>query len=115
MVQFSGSTSLHAQGTNVIVSGQGCFLTDSEGNRFLDAMAGLWCVAVGYGRTEIAEAVYEQMKRLPYYCSALSATTDMTILLAEKLMALVPLHFCSGPRRVLLPCGDRIGPRSGEV
>ena len=83
---------LHAQGTNVIVSGQGCFLTDSEGNRFLDAMAGLWCVAVGYGRTEIAEAVYEQMKRLPYYCSALSATTDMTILLAEKLMALVPLH-----------------------
>ncbi len=73
---------LHASGTNVIVSGDGCFLTDSEGNRLLDVMAGLWCVNVGYGRSEIAEAVYEQMKRLPYYCSAFSATTDTTILLA---------------------------------
>ncbi len=83
---------LHASGTNVIVSGDGCFLTDSEGNRLLDVMAGLWCVNVGYGRSEIAEAVYEQMKTLPYYCSAFNATTDTTILLAEKLTGLVPPH-----------------------
>ena len=83
---------LHASGTHVIVSGDGCFLTDSEGKRLLDIMAGLWCVNVGYGRTEIAEAVYEQLKTLPYYCSALSATTDTTILLAEKLTGLVPPH-----------------------
>ena len=83
---------LHASGTHVIVSGDGCFVTDTEGNRLLDIMAGLWCVNVGYGRTEIAEAVYEQLKTLPYYCSALSATTDTTILLAEKLTGLVPPH-----------------------
>ena len=81
---------LHAAGTNVIVSGEGCFLIDSKGNRLLDMMAGLWCVNVGYGRSEIAEAVYQQLKVLPYYCSALNSTTDTTILLAEKLSCLAP-------------------------
>ncbi len=83
---------LHVAGTHVIVSGEGCHLTDTEGNRLLDLMAGLWCVNVGYGRAEIAQAVYEQLSTLPYYCSALSATTDTTILLAEKLSGLVPPH-----------------------
>ncbi len=81
---------LHAAGTNVIVSGEGCFLIDSEGKRLLDMMAGLWCVNVGYGRPEIAEAVYEQLRVLPYYCSALNSTTDTTILLAERLSRLAP-------------------------
>lgn len=42
---------MHAQGTRIIVSGEGCFVYDSDGRRFLDALAGLWCVVVGYGRT----------------------------------------------------------------
>jgi len=41
-------------------------LWDAEGNRYLDAMAGLWCVNVGYGRKTIADAVYVQMQKLPY-------------------------------------------------
>ena len=43
-------------GSRIIVSGQGCWLTDSDGHRILDGMAGLWCVNVGYGRSELIEA-----------------------------------------------------------
>ena len=50
-----------------IVRADGCWVYDSEGRRYLDAMAGLWCVNVGYGRREIVDAVTEQMARLPYY------------------------------------------------
>jgi putrescine aminotransferase len=81
---------MHEQGTRVITSGQGCFLYDSEGRRFLDAISALWCVNVGYSRREIVDAIYEQMKKLPYYCSAWNSTTEPTILLAERLTTLGP-------------------------
>src|SRR5215469_4900776 len=50
-----------------VVQAEGCYVYDSEGRRYLDAMAGLWCVNVGYGRREIVAAVADQMTRLPYY------------------------------------------------
>lgn len=50
-----------------IASAEGCYVYDAEGRRFLDAMAGLFCVNVGYGRREIVAAAAEQMARLPYY------------------------------------------------
>ncbi len=81
---------LHAQGTRVITSGEGCFIYDSEGRRFLDAISALWCVNVGYSRREIADAIYEQMKKLPFYCSAWNSTTEPTVLLSERLTALAP-------------------------
>jgi len=64
---FTDTADLAAKGARVITAAQGCWLTDSEGNRLLDAMAGLWCVNVGYGRDEIVEAVARQMRELPYY------------------------------------------------
>ena len=51
------------KGTRVIVKAEGVYLYDSEGNRILDGMAGLWCVNLGYGRRELAEAAYRQMLR----------------------------------------------------
>lgn len=51
----------------VIVGAEGSTIVDAEGKEYLDAMAGLWCVNVGYGRKEIAESVHEQMLELPYY------------------------------------------------
>ena len=51
----------------VIVSADGCEVTDSDGKTYLDAYGGIWNVNVGYGRDEIVEAVYEQMKTLPFY------------------------------------------------
>ena len=50
----------------VIVSADGCEITDSDGKTYLDAYGGIWNVNVGYGRDEIVEAVYEQMKTLPF-------------------------------------------------
>ncbi len=58
---FTNHQEMHAQGTHVIVSGEGCFLTDATGRRLLDGLAGLWCVNVGYGRKEIVDAVQAQM------------------------------------------------------
>ncbi|MED4691486.1 aminotransferase class III-fold pyridoxal phosphate-dependent enzyme, partial [Peribacillus frigoritolerans] len=70
-------------GAMVIKNGQGAWITDVDGNRFLDGMSGLWCVNVGYGRTELAEAAYEQLKELPY--APLTNSHIPAIKLAEKL------------------------------
>ncbi|MEO0621132.1 MAG: aspartate aminotransferase family protein [Pseudomonadota bacterium] len=64
---FTDTADLAAKGARVLTGADGVWLTDSEGNRILDGMAGLWCVNVGYGRHEIADAVHQQMLRLPYY------------------------------------------------
>ncbi|HUR47507.1 MAG TPA: aminotransferase class III-fold pyridoxal phosphate-dependent enzyme, partial [Candidatus Saccharimonadales bacterium] len=81
---------MHPQGTHVIVSGEGCYLTDAQGRRLLDGLAGLWCVNVGYGRREIVDAVNEQMRRLPYYCSFFNSTNEPAIRLSQKLAQLAP-------------------------
>ncbi len=64
-------------------SGQGAWITDIDGNRYMDGMSGLWCVNVGYGRKELAEAAYEQMMKLPYF--PLTQSHMPAIQLAEKL------------------------------
>jgi len=51
----------------VVTSGEGSWITDLNGNRYLDAMSGLWCVNVGYGREEMAKAAYDQLVAMPYY------------------------------------------------
>jgi taurine-pyruvate aminotransferase len=69
--------------TIVAEKAEGSWVTDSDGKRYLDAMAGLWCVNVGYGRTELAEAAYEQLKEMAYF--PLSQSHIPAIKLAEKL------------------------------
>lgn len=70
-----------------VVSGEGCYLTDKDGNVFLDGLAGLWCVNVGYGRKELAEVAAEQMMQLPYLAPTMSHKPG--ILLACKLLELL--------------------------
>lgn len=89
---FTDHKDLRAAGSRIIVRGDGPFLYDSEGNEILDGMAGLWCVNVGYGRHELAEAAYEQMKELPYYNSFFRCATPTPILLAKKIAELAPAH-----------------------
>lgn len=81
---------MHAQGTHVIVSGSGVFLQDAQGRQLLDGLAGLWCVNVGYGRAEIADAVAAQMRQLAYYPSFFNTTTEPAIRLAARLASLAP-------------------------
>lgn len=89
---FSEHRTLHKEGSRVIVKGDGVWLTDSEGNRILDGMAGLWCSQVGHGRREIADAVHAQMVELEYYNTFFKTTHPPAVQLAEKLASLAPDH-----------------------
>ena len=71
-----------------IARAEGCFVFDAAGRRYLDAMAGLWCVNVGYGRREIVDAVAEQMARMPYY--PLTQSHPPGARLAARLAGLLP-------------------------
>ncbi|CRK83162.1 aspartate aminotransferase family protein [Neobacillus massiliamazoniensis] len=73
--------------TIVAAKAEGAWVTDTDGKRYLDAMAGLWCVNAGYGRTELAEAAYEQLKELAYF--PMSQSHAPAIKLAEKLNELL--------------------------
>lgn len=70
-------------GTMVVTESAGSWITDKDGQRFLDGMAGLWCVNVGYGRQELAEAAYHQLKKMAYF--PLTQSHQPAIELAEKL------------------------------
>ena len=75
----------------VIRSADGVWLETVDGRRLLDATAALWYCAVGYGRREIADAVSEQLARLPAYSSFGAYTTEPTVLLTDRLAALAPI------------------------
>jgi putrescine aminotransferase len=72
-------------GSRIITRAEGVNVYDGEGNALLDGMAGLWCVAVGYGREELARAAYEQMQELPFYNTFFKTATPPPVLLAAKL------------------------------
>ena len=90
---FTDYKALAAKGARVIVKADGCYLYDSEGQRILDGMAGLWCVNVGYGRRELAEAAYRQLLELPYYNSFFQTAHPPAIELARQLVDLTPPQF----------------------
>ncbi len=75
----------------VMTGGSGVYLQDSEGGRYIDAMAGLWCVNVGYGRAELADAMQRQALELSYCHAFSSMASDKPALLAERLIAMAPV------------------------
>jgi putrescine---pyruvate transaminase len=87
---FTDFKDLGTRGARVITKAQGVYVWDSEGKSMLDAMSGLWCVNVGYGRKELAEAAYQQMMTLPYYNSFFQTTNVPAVQLAAKLASLAP-------------------------
>ncbi|MEL7014251.1 MAG: aminotransferase class III-fold pyridoxal phosphate-dependent enzyme, partial [Pseudomonadota bacterium] len=87
---FTHGNDLEKKGVRVITRAQGVTLTDSDGNEMLDAMAGLWCVNLGYGHHELAEAAARQMKELPYYNTFFQTTHVPAIALSEKIASLTP-------------------------
>jgi putrescine---pyruvate transaminase len=72
-------------GSRIIVKAQGAVIEDADGQQVLDAMAGLWCVNVGYGRTELANVAFEQMKTLAYYNTFFKTATEPAVRLAAKI------------------------------
>jgi L-2,4-diaminobutyrate transaminase len=92
---FHPSTHLaqHARGetpSRIIRTGQGVWIEDRDGNRLLDAFAGLYCVNVGYGRPEIAEAIAAQAKELAYYHAYVGHGTEVSITLARMILDRAP-------------------------
>jgi len=87
---FADHEELRAGAVRVVTGAQGAYIFDSDGNRILDAMAGLWCVNVGYGREELAQVAYEQMKELAYYNTFFKTTTAPAALLAQRIADLAP-------------------------
>ncbi|WP_102223494.1 aspartate aminotransferase family protein [Acidimangrovimonas sediminis] len=76
----------------VVTGGSGVFIEDREGNRLLDAFAGLYCVNVGYGRTEISEAIAAQARELAYYHSYVGHGTEASITLAKMILDRAPAN-----------------------
>ena len=87
---FSDGRELKDLGMRVITRADGVYLTDSDNNRILDGMAGLWCVNIGYGRDEIAEAAAGQIRELPYYNTFFRTTTPPVVDLATRLSEIAP-------------------------
>jgi putrescine aminotransferase len=87
---FTTHHELARKGTRVIVRGEGCYIWDSEGNRILDGMAGLWTTQVGHGRARLAEAAARQMRALEFYNAFFQCATPPTIELAARLAAILP-------------------------
>jgi len=89
---FTDHDELRTQGVRVVTAADGHYIQDSDGNRILDGMAGLWCVNVGYGREELANAAYEQMKELAYYNTFFKTTHPAVALLSKRIAELAPDH-----------------------
>ena len=74
----------------IVTGGEGVHITDREGNRLLDAFAGLYCVNIGYGRQEVAEAIAAQAKELAYYHSYVGHGTEASVTLAKMVIDRAP-------------------------
>jgi L-2,4-diaminobutyrate transaminase len=87
---FTNLRSHEESGPLTMVSGHGTTLVDTRGREYLDAMAGLWCVNVGYGNSEIAETLRAQAEKLGYYHTFASMGNEPVALLAQRLVTMAP-------------------------
>jgi putrescine---pyruvate transaminase len=87
---FTDAKTTAGKPVRVMTRGDGVYVWDSEDNRFLDGMAGLWCVNVGYGRRELVEAATRQLEELPYYNTFWHTATPPQIELSRRLAELTP-------------------------
>ncbi|WP_035575166.1 aspartate aminotransferase family protein [Modicisalibacter zincidurans] len=89
---FTDFKALGEEGSRIVTHAEGVYIHDSEGNRILDGMAGLWCVNLGYGRDELVDAATAQLRELPYYNNFFKTTHPPAVRLAEQLCRLAPAH-----------------------
>lgn len=90
---FTDHAALGRKGTRLITRAEGVYLYESDGRRILDGMSGLWCVNLGYGRRELADAAYRQLLELPYYNSFFQVAHPPAIELARLLVEVTPPQF----------------------
>jgi adenosylmethionine-8-amino-7-oxononanoate aminotransferase len=78
------------EGSLIMAESEGAYVIDSEGNRYIDGIGGLWCVNIGYANEEMAQAIAEQVRRITYYSTFTHLTTPPAAELASKLAELTP-------------------------
>ena len=78
------------EGSLIMAESEGAYVIDSEGNRYIDGIGGLWCVNIGYANEEMAQAIAEQVRRITYYSTFGHLTTPPAAELAAKLAELTP-------------------------
>ncbi len=88
---FADMGMVERDGAFVVARGEGAYIWDDAGTRYLDATAGLWFTNVGHGRTEIADAVAEQIGKIAHYSNFGDLTAEPTVALAERLAAIAPV------------------------
>ncbi len=87
---FTNTGALNKKGARVITHAEGVYLWDSEDQKILDGMAGLWCVNMGYGRKELVEAATKQMEVLPFYNTFFQTTHMPAAELAQEIASVTP-------------------------
>ena len=90
---FLDQKSAERRRARVMVRGEGLYLWDNDGNKYLDGMSGLWCTQLGYSRQDLADAAAAQFAKLPYYNMFFHTTHPAVIELSELLFSLLPPHY----------------------
>lgn len=88
---FADMGAVERDGEFVITRGEGCYVWDTEGARYIDATAGLWYANVGHGRAELADAAAAQMRTIAAYNGFGDVTTDVTLRLTDRLESIAPV------------------------
>lgn len=101
---YTDYASFHQQGSQVITGASGNYITDSENNKYLDGIAGLWCVNIGHGRQDMADAIHQQIIQMQYYNPFGHSTNAPAAELAAKLAELAPGDL----NHVFFSCGGSV-------
>jgi adenosylmethionine-8-amino-7-oxononanoate aminotransferase len=101
---YTDFSTFDEEGSQVISSAKGAYVTDNNGTQFLDGIAGLWCVNIGHGRKEMADAIAEQIVKMEYYNPFGHSTNEPAAALAAKLAKLAPGNL----NRVFYGCGGSV-------
>lgn len=89
---YTDFSTFSEEGSQVITEASGVYVTDSEGNEYLDGIAGLWCVNIGHGRKEMADTIADQVMKMQYYNPFGHSTNEPAAELSAKLASLAPDH-----------------------
>jgi 4-aminobutyrate--pyruvate transaminase len=88
---YTNALAHETKGPHIIEKGEGIWVTDTEGKRYIEGLAGLWCTALGYSEERLVEAAAEQMRKMPYYHTFAHRSTNPVIDLAERLIKMAPV------------------------
>ena len=88
---YTHPETLSKEGPHIINQGEGIYVYDETGKKFIEGMSGLWCTSLGFSEKEIIDAITHQLNKLPYYHSFAGKTADPAINLAENLLSKTPV------------------------